>query len=189
MNRAKKKLRTLNASVRACTACELHESRTYTVFGRGRSNADLVILGEAPSTQDDVQGKPFVGRVGQELEHLMRLADVDRENVYLMNVVKCRPPSNRTPTADEVLNCRHFLVKQIAAISPVVIVTTGRVASQQLNENFGSLGALRGQRFAYRGIDVYPTYHPAYVLRAPDKRELVVKDLKQAWRRVERSYE
>jgi len=165
---------TLQACVGECRLCELHESRTQTVFGVGDRRADWLIIGEAPGKDEDLQGEPFVGRAGQLLNAMLLAAGLKREQVYIANILKCRPPNNRDPRPEEVACCEPYLARQIALIQPRIILAVGRIAAQNLLKTETPIGKLRGtvHRYAETGIPVVATYHPAYLLRSPlDKRK------------------
>ena len=167
-------LPTLRAAVAACTACGLHATRQRTVFGAGNGKALCMIIGEAPGADEDRLGEPFVGRAGKLLNAMLRALGLDREDVYITNMLKCRPPQNRDPKADEVAHCGHFLRRQIELIGPAVILALGRIAAQNLLGVETSLGRMRGQDYVEKvsGVPVVVTYHPAYLLRTPlDKRK------------------
>lgn len=148
-----------------CTGCRLHEGRRSVVFGSGNPNADLMFIGEAPGAEEDRQGLPFVGRAGELLTRIIKAIDLTREDVYIANIVKCRPPGNRDPRPDEVSACRGFLERQIDLIQPRVIVLLGRVAAQTLLGNDLTLSRMRGQWYRVRGVETRVTYHPAALLR------------------------
>jgi len=170
-----------------CTRCRLHEGRTRLVFGDGNPDAELMFVGEGPGEQEDLQGLPFVGRAGELLTRMIeRGLGVPRGEVYICNIVKCRPPGNRTPLADEVSTCRPFLDGQIDAVAPKVIVTLGKPASSLLLGREVSITRVRGVWHEYRGIPVMPTFHPAFILRqyTEQNRRLVWEDLKAAWSRA-----
>jgi DNA polymerase len=164
-------LRTLEALsevAATCVLCRLHEKRTRVVFGEGHANADVVVVGEAPGQDEDRTGRPFVGRAGKLLDLLLLTAGFPRENVYICNVLKCRPPQNRNPYPDEMELCTsHYLHGQLAAIAPRVILTVGRFAVQALLETDAAIGRLRGRIHTYRGTPTIVSYHPAYLLRSP----------------------
>jgi len=170
---------TLQNRVVACTACDLHKTRTNTVFGVGNCQADLMLIGEAPGADEDVQGEPFVGRAGQLLNAMLYAIDLKREDVYIANVVKCRPPENRNPHTNELDCCNTFLQNQITLINPKLIVAVGRVAAHHLLSTTTSIGKLRGQRFEYGEIKIplIATYHPAYLLRRPSEKRQSWRDL------------
>jgi uracil-DNA glycosylase family 4 len=149
-----------------CTRCKLHTlGRRHIVFGVGNPDADLMFVGEGPGADEDEQGIPFVGRAGQLLTRIIEAIDLRRDDVYIANVVKCRPPGNRNPEPDEVATCEPFLFRQIDAIKPKVIVTLGKFATQSLLRTDDPISRLRGRLFEYRGAKLVPTWHPAYVLR------------------------
>jgi DNA polymerase len=162
-----------------CRRCRLCESRTHVVFGVGDAEARLMFVGEGPGHDEDVQGIPFVGRAGQLLTDIIKAMGLSRERVYIANVVKCRPPENRTPEPDEVAACRGFLETQIEIIAPAVIVCLGAVAVQALLGATGGITRIRGQMREYRGIPVMPTFHPAYLLRNPSAKKDVWADMKK----------
>lgn len=163
---------TLKAAVAGCTACSLHGTRTQTVFGVGNENADWLFIGEAPGADEDRQGEPFVGRAGQLLNAMLFAMGLKREEVYIANVLKCRPPNNRDPQGEEVARCEPFLVHQIDLIKPKLIVAMGRFAAHSLLKTEQALSQLRGQRLSFHGTPLIVTYHPAYLLRNPiDKRK------------------
>ena len=164
-----------------CARCKLHaQGRSQVVFGVGDPKARLMFVGEAPGHDEDVQGEPFVGRAGQLLTEIitkgMRLR---REDVYIANVIKCRPPGNRNPEPDEIATCEPFLFEQIAAIQPKVIVALGKFAAQTLLRSTAPISKLRGQVFSYRGALLVPTFHPAFLLRSPDYKREAWEDLKK----------
>lgn len=164
----------LQAEVASCQRCPLHETRTQTVFGVGHPKARLMIIGEAPGADEDRQGEPFVGRAGQLLNEMLRAIDLDRQTVYIANILKCRPPNNRDPKPEEAAACVGYLYRQIAYIQPKLILALGRVAAQRLLKTDTTLGKLRGKLHQLPDIDVpfIVTYHPAYLLRSPlDKRK------------------
>lgn len=175
-------LDSLQKRVSTCTACVLHESRTQTVFGVGHPNADWLIIGEAPGAEEDRQGEPFVGRAGQLLNAMLLAIGLKREQVFIANILKCRPPNNRDPRPEEVEACDHFLKKQIALIQPKIILCVGRIAAQNLLKDETPIGKMRGQRYRYAdtNIPVVVTYHPAYLLRSPKEKRKSWEDLKLA---------
>ena len=169
----------LEQDVANCTKCELHSSRTQTVFGTGDKNADLLIIGEAPGRDEDLQGEPFVGRAGQLLNAMLAAIGLDREQVYIANILKCRPPNNRDPLAEEAAACNPWLQQQIALIQPAVILALGRIAAHNLLNTEQSLAALRGKQHSYAGIPLLVSYHPAYLLRKPVEKRKSWQDLKR----------
>lgn len=161
----------LARTVAACTQCGLHATRKQTVFGVGNRSAQWLFIGEAPGADEDRQGEPFVGRAGQLLNAMLEAIGLEREDVYIANVLKCRPPGNRDPQPREVECCEPFLVRQIELIRPRLIVALGRHAAHSLLKTDAPLSRLRGQRLAYHGTPLVVTFHPAYLLRTPaDKR-------------------
>jgi len=174
----------LRRRVVACVACGLHASRTQTVFGVGDEAADWLFVGEAPGADEDAQGEPFVGRGGQLLTSMIAALGMRREQVFIANILKCRPPNNRDPQPDEVGHCLPYLARQVALIQPKIIVCVGRIAAQNLLGVDTPIGKLRGTVHAYRdsGIPVVVTYHPAYLLRSPTEKRKAWDDLKLARR-------
>ena len=162
-----------------CTRCKLHQRRTNIVFGSGNPQAELVFVGEGPGHDEDMQGLPFVGRAGQLLTQMIHAMGTTREQVYIANVVKCRPPENRTPEKDEIATCMPFLLRQLTEIHPKVIVCLGSVAAQALLNTNKSISHFRGQWFDFRGSKLMATYHPAYLLRNPAAKGEVWKDLQK----------
>ncbi|QJD29590.1 uracil-DNA glycosylase [Methylococcus geothermalis] len=167
----------LAAEVSACTRCELHCTRTQTVFGVGNRRATWMVIGEAPGEQEDLQGEPFVGRAGQLLNEMLRAIGLKREDVYIANVLKCRPPRNRDPKPEEAEACESYLKRQIALLRPRVILAAGRIAAQNLLKTNEAIGKLRGRVFQYEGIPLVITYHPAYLLRSPLEKRKAWQDL------------
>jgi len=161
----------ITRAVPACTACGLHKARTQTVFGVGDEDADWMLIGEAPGAEEDRLGEPFVGQAGKLLDNMLAAIGLSRgENVYIANVLKCRPPGNRNPEPEEVAKCTPFLKRQIALIQPKLIIAMGRFAAQTLLASDASIASLRGRVFNYEGVPLIVTYHPAYLLRSlPDK--------------------
>ena len=161
----------LKQAVPACTACELHKSRTQTVFGVGDENADWMLIGEAPGAEEDRLGDPFVGQAGRLLDNMLAAIHLNRaDNVYIANVLKCRPPGNRNPQPEEVAQCSAHLARQIELIQPKLIVAMGRFAAQALLGTDATIASLRGKLHRYAGVALIVTYHPAYLLRnLPDK--------------------
>ncbi|WJW76164.1 uracil-DNA glycosylase [Thiohalobacter sp. IOR34] len=160
-----------------CTRCELHQTRSRTVFGVGNRTADWLVVGEAPGAEEDRRGEPFVGRAGQLLDAMLRAIDLDRQKVYIANVLKCRPPNNRDPRPEEVAACEPYLRRQIELIQPKIILAVGRIAAQNLLKTQQPLGRLRGRVHDYQGIPLVVTYHPAYLLRAPAEKRKAWQDL------------
>jgi uracil-DNA glycosylase len=162
-----------------CTRCKLHEGRTKIVFGVGNPNADLVFVGEGPGRDEDAQGEPFVGRAGKLLTQMIEAMGLRREDVYIANVVKCRPPENRLPEKDEIETCSPFLMRQLAVIQPKVICCLGSCSSQTLLQTSQGISRFRGEWFDFRGSKLIATYHPAYLLRNPAAKSEVWKDLQK----------
>ncbi|HLJ26359.1 MAG TPA: uracil-DNA glycosylase [Candidatus Angelobacter sp.] len=170
-------LQAIRGDIGDCTRCRLHKGRTNIVFGVGNINADLMFVGEGPGADEDEQGEPFVGRAGQLLNNMISAMGLKREDVYIANVVKCRPPGNRTPEKDECDTCGPFLVRQIEAIRPKVIVALGAVAAKYLLAINDSMANLRGRWYEFKGAKLAVTYHPAYLLRDPRQKKETWKDL------------
>lgn len=170
----------LEAAVRQCTKCALHKTRTQTVFGVGDRHAKWMFVGEAPGADEDRQGEPFVGRAGQLLNLMLRAIGLKREEVYICNVLKCRPPGNRDPRPEEVEQCEPYLIRQIELVRPRLIVALGRHAAHSLLRTELPLARLRAQRLSYRGTPLIVTYHPAYLLRNPADKRKAWEDLKRA---------
>jgi len=162
-----------------CRRCKLAPLRTNIVFGSGNPNAELVFVGEAPGYDEDQQGLPFVGRAGQLLTKIIESIGLQREEVYICNVLKCRPPENRNPEPDEVLACNPFLKRQLAAIRPKIICCLGTFAAQNVLQTASSISKLRGRFHDVDGARVIATFHPAYLLRNPEKKREVWEDMKQ----------
>jgi DNA polymerase len=162
-----------------CKKCPLCAKRTNIVFGQGSPNAELMFIGEAPGEQEDLQGLPFVGRAGQLLNKMIEAMGLKREDVYICNVVKCRPPDNREPTPEEIAHCLPYLLEQINIIKPKVIVGLGRHACQALLNTKNSMSSLRGVWHKFDGINFMPTFHPAYLLRNPPAKKEVWEDLQK----------
>ncbi len=160
-----------------CTRCGLHTGRRNIVFGTGNPRAELVIIGEAPGRQEDLSGEPFVGRAGKLLNRMLQAIGLRRDQVYIANVLKCRPPQNRDPQHEEIASCSPFLHRQIKAIGPKVIMTVGRFASQNIIGSEASMGKLRKEIRAVGGVRVVATYHPAYLLRNPKMKRAAWEDL------------
>ena len=172
----------LRNQVAGCTLCDLHKSRTRTVFGVGDVNADWMIIGEAPGRDEDLQGEPFVGRAGKLLNSMLFAIGLKREQVFIANILKCRPPNNRDPRPEEVACCESYLRQQIVMIKPRIILAVGRIAAQNLLKVDTPIGRMRGNRYDFPGseIPVVVTYHPAYLLRSPREKRKVWQDLTMA---------
>jgi DNA polymerase len=176
------RLETLDATqVRGCTRCALCETRTRTVFGEGDVDARLFFIGEGPGENEDKTGRPFVGKAGQLLDKMILAMGLTREQIYIANIVKCRPPGNRAPMPEETAACTPYLTEQLATVRPRVIVTLGLPAARFMLQSNLAMGKLRGNWHAWRGIKLMPTYHPSYVLRSytPETRAAVWSDLQQ----------
>jgi len=170
-----------------CTRCKLHRHRTQIVFGVGNPNASLVFVGEAPGADEDAQGEPFVGRAGQLLTKIIQAMGMQREDVYICNIIKCRPPNNRTPETEEILACQPFLVKQLQAIRPKFICALGGPAAQTLLQTKEPISRLRGKFYDFHGIPLLPTFHPAFLLRNPYEKKTVWEDMKLLLREMQRA--
>ena len=169
-----------------CTKCPLAEKRTFVVFGEGNPDADLMFIGEGPGGDEDKQGRPFVGRAGKLLDSMMQQAGIQRRDVYITNVVKCRPPGNRDPLPEEVEACRPYLKGQIELIEPKVIVALGRFAAHSLAGTETPILKMRGRMFLFHDVKVMPTLHPAYILRNMTQMELALEDLRRAAKEARR---
>ena len=174
-----KNLETLQKQALNCRACQLCEGRSTVVFGCGNPQADIMFIGEAPGAEEDKQGVPFVGAAGQLLTRMIEAMGLQREEVYIANVIKCRPPNNRDPLPEEIAQCEPYLIQQIEMVSPVVICTLGRFAAQTLLKTTDSMGRLRGRVFDYCGVKLVPTYHPAALLRNAQWKRPTWEDLKR----------
>ncbi len=176
----------LRQAVTDCRACTLCETRTQTVFGIGSTTADLMVIGEAPGADEDRQGEPFVGRAGQLLDLMLAAIGLARDQVYIANILKCRPPANRDPRPEEALRCKPYLMRQIALVKPRVLLSVGRVSAQNLLATDTPIGRLRGRWFALgpERIPLMITYHPAYLLRSPEQKSKAWADLVEVARRL-----
>jgi uracil-DNA glycosylase len=172
-------LERIRADLGDCTRCRLHKQRNSIVYGAGNPQAELVFVGEGPGHDEDIQGLPFVGRAGKLLTQMIEAMGLKREEVYICNVVKCRPPENRTPEKDEMATCSPFLLRQLEVISPKAIVCLGSVAAQTLLNTNKAISHFRGHWFDYRNSKLLATYHPAYLLRNPNAKGEVWKDLQK----------
>jgi len=176
----------LRASVARCRACALCETRTQTVFGVGHRHADLMLIGEAPGADEDRAGEPFVGRAGQLLNLMLQAIGLHREEVFIANILKCRPPGNRDPQPEEARQCEPYLLRQVALLAPRAILALGRVSAQSLLRTDAPLSRLRGRwhRFGDTGVPLYVTYHPAYLLRTPEQKAAAWRDLVEVLKRL-----
>ncbi|HEY9233178.1 MAG TPA: uracil-DNA glycosylase [Blastocatellia bacterium] len=172
-------LEAIREEIGECTRCKLHEHRTHIVYGEGDPKARIVFIGEGPGADEDATGRPFVGRAGQLLDKIIAAIGLKREECYIANVVKCRPPGNRTPERDEVATCEQFLFRQLAFIKPQVIVALGSPAFQCLLRTKETITRSRGEWRDWNGVKVMPTFHPAYLLRSPDKKREAWEDMKK----------
>ena len=178
-------LRLIREEIGDCTRCRLHkQGRKQIVFGVGNPNAELMFIGEAPGADEDEQGEPFVGRAGQLLNNMIKAMGLQREDVYIANIIKCRPPSNRTPERDECETCSPFLMQQIKVISPKAIVALGAVAAKTLLAVNAPMSELRGHWYDFRGTKLAVTYHPAFLLRDPRQKKETWKDLQMVMKEL-----
>ena len=178
-------LDTIRADLGDCQRCGLAASRKKLVYGVGNPNARLVLVGEAPGREEDQKGEPFVGEAGRLLDRILLAMGMQREDVYICNVLKCRPPDNRDPQPEEVAACEAFLIRQVAAIRPQVIIGLGRFAVHCLLKSKVPISRIRGEWQSYQGIPLMPTYHPAYLLRNPEGKRDVWEDMKEVMRRLQ----
>jgi DNA polymerase len=180
-------LQEIRADLGDCTRCKLHtQGRRQIVFGVGNPNADVMFVGEAPGADEDIQGEPFVGRAGQLLTKMIEAMGFARGEVYIANVIKCRPPGNRDPEPDEVASCEPFLFRQIESIRPKVIVALGAFAAKALLKTTDPISRLRGRVYDYHGAKLIPTFHPSFLLRSPNQKKYAWDDLKKALAILER---
>ncbi len=170
-------LSVIQAELKECRRCKLAPGRTNLVFGSGNPHADLMFVGEAPGADEDAQGLPFVGRAGQLLTKIIEAIGMRRDEVYICNILKCRPPGNRNPEPDEIASCEKYLFRQIAAVKPKVICALGAFGAQTLLKTTETIGRLRGQLVDYRGSKLMATFHPAYLLRNPNEKRRVWEDM------------
>lgn len=171
------KLDEIRSEIGDCTRCKLAKSRIHIVFGEGNPAAELMFVGEGPGEQEDLHGRPFVGKAGQLLDRMIAAIGLERSHVYIANVVKCRPPGNRNPQPDEIESCQGFLLKQIQSIGPKVIVALGKFSAQTLLQSDVRISDLRGKFHSFRNTQLMPTFHPAYLLRNPDAKKEAWQDL------------
>ncbi len=175
----KERLEEIRRRLGNCKRCKLHQTRHHIVFGEGNPNAILVLVGEAPGREEDLQGRPFVGAAGKLLDKMLSAIDLDRyKDAYICNIIKCRPPGNRNPQPDEIEACLPFLKAQLAVICPKVICTLGSIATHTLLNTNVPISRLRGRIHDWQGIKLIPTFHPAYLLRNPGQKRLAWEDLK-----------
>jgi len=177
MRSKKELLEEIRQKLGECKRCKLYQTRHHIVFGEGNPEAKLVLVGEAPGREEDLQGRPFVGAAGQLLTKMLKAIALSREEVYICNVVKCRPPGNRNPQPDEIEACLPFLLDQLKVINPKVICTLGTISTHALLNTNIAVSKLRGQIHEWHGIKLIPTFHPAYLLRNPAQKRLVWEDL------------
>jgi DNA polymerase len=182
----RRRLGVLAQEATSCTRCVLHERRNRVVFARGSADAEVAFVGEGPGADEDEQGLPFVGRAGQLLDRMIAAMGYGREDVYVCNVVKCRPPDNRTPRPEEAIACSRYLVPQLQAVAPKLIVALGRCAAENLGVAQAT-GPWRGRWGTWQGITVMPTYHPAFLLRSPEYKRTVWEDLQKVMGRLGRA--
>ena len=171
-------MKSLREEIGNCTRCKLHPTRKNLVFGTGDLYSELVFVGEAPGADEDIQGEPFVGRAGMLLTKIIKAMGYERKEVYIANIIKCRPPNNRNPEPGEIEQCEPFLIKQLSILKPRVICALGTFAAQTLLKTQERISLLRGKFHSYQGIKVMPTYHPAYLLRNPGEKRVVWEDIK-----------
>jgi uracil-DNA glycosylase len=174
----------LEAMAKQCTACRLHGGRTHVVFGVGNPHAELMFVGEAPGRDEDLQGEPFVGRAGQLLTRIVEAIGMKRQDVYIANVIKCRPPNNRNPEQDEIAHCEPYLIRQIALVQPRLLVALGTFAAQTLLKTKLPISQLRGRFHTYQGVKLMPTFHPAFLLRNPERKRAVWEDMQMVQREL-----
>jgi uracil-DNA glycosylase family 4 len=174
----------LEAVANQCTECRLHRARTHVVFGVGNPQAHLMFVGEAPGRDEDRQGEPFVGRAGQLLTRIIEAIGMKRQDVYIANVIKCRPPNNRNPEEDEISRCEPYLIRQIALVKPRMIVALGTFAAQTLLKTKLPISQLRGRFHTYQGVKLMPTFHPAFLLRNPERKRAVWEDMQAVQREL-----
>jgi uracil-DNA glycosylase len=172
-------LEDVRSALGECRRCQLCEARKNIVFGEGNPKAEIVFVGEAPGEDEDIQGRPFVGRAGQLLTRIIEAMGLKREDVYICNILKCRPPKNRNPQQEEIESCEPFVIRQIEVIRPKVICTLGTFAARTLLKKEIPVSLLRGQFHSFRGIQLMPTYHPAYLLRNPSAKKQVWEDVQK----------
>ncbi len=173
-----KSMAEIEAEIKGCTKCPLHRTRTNIVLGEGPTKTKLMLIGEAPGREEDLEGRPFVGRAGKLLDQMLKAIGISRGEVYITNVVKCRPPGNRTPEPQEIEACLPYLSKQIKLIAPKIICTLGLIAAQTVLNTTAPLSRLRGRIHEVDGIKIVVTYHPAFLLRFPANKRLTFEDLK-----------
>jgi len=173
----------LQARVEACGRCELGPTRTKVVFGQGSTESPLVFVGEGPGADEDQQGLAFVGKAGQLLTKILEAGGISRDDVFITNVVKCRPPNNRTPNAEEMMRCGDFLEAQLLLLNPKILVCLGATAAKWILKTTEGISAIRGRWFEWRGIEVFPMFHPSYLLRDESRRKGSPKDL--TWQDVQ----
>jgi uracil-DNA glycosylase len=181
---ARLSLAELETVAKQCTECRLHRGRTHVVFGVGNPHAELMFVGEAPGRDEDLQGEPFVGRAGQLLTRIIEAIGMQRQDVYIANVIKCRPPNNRNPEVDEISRCEPYIIRQIALVKPRLIVALGTFAAQTLLKTKLPISQLRGRFHLYQGVRVMPTFHPAFLLRNPDRKRAVWEDMQAVQREL-----
>jgi len=174
----------LREEVRVCKKCELYKNRTNAVFGKGPVDANIMIIGEAPGRDEDLQGIPFVGVAGKRLDDMLCAAGIEMSDVFITNVVKCRPPGNRNPQGYEIMKCNPYLIKQMEVIRPKVIVLLGNIALSLVSGEASGITKMRGKTLEYMSYCAIPTFHPAYVARNPNSEKTVVEDFKKAIRSI-----
>jgi uracil-DNA glycosylase family 4 len=167
----------LRETISTCTNCSLHQTRTQTVFGVGNPDADWMFIGEAPGADEDRRGEPFVGRSGQLLDQMLAAIGQSRQDVFIANIIKCRPPNNRDPKPEEASACRSYLERQIAIVNPKIIIAVGKISAQNLLGTDAPVGRMRGKRHSFGDVPLIVTYHPAYLLRSPSQKRKSWDDL------------
>jgi DNA polymerase len=180
-----KAMEAIRQELENCGRCKLCEGRKNIVFGSGNVRAKLVFVGEAPGRDEDIQGLPFVGRAGQLLTKIIESIGLSREDVYIANIIKCRPPGNRNPLPEEIASCLPYLLSQLEVIQPEIICALGKFSAQTLTGSSEPIGRLRGKFYDFRGIKLIPTFHPAYLLRNPQGKKQVWEDMKMIRRELE----
>ncbi|MEI8033195.1 MAG: uracil-DNA glycosylase [Chlorobiaceae bacterium] len=173
-------------TARACRKCRLAETRKNFVFGEGNPSADVVVIGEAPGAEEDASGRPFVGRSGQLLDKILQAVHFSRKEVYILNILKCRPPANRNPLADEIECCMPWLLRQLQSVRPKIILILGKVAANTILENKLAMGAMRNKLIRWKGYDCFVTYHPAALLRNPEWKKGCWEDVQLMRRHYEK---
>ena len=183
-NEEKESLQKLKKEVERCKRCPLFRTRTHIVFGEGNEDAEIMFVGEAPGREEDLSGKPFIGRAGKLMDGVFEKIGLRRKDIYIANCIKCRPPENRNPKPEELLMCLPYLEKQVEIIKPKIIICLGKFAAQQLTGSTLPISVLRGRTMKYREVTAIPTFHPAYLLRNPHAADSFKEDLIKAMKMV-----